>query len=334
MTIDVHTHYMPETVVEMLRSRNKAPFVDKDSDGNDVFHMPVGHLALPSDYTDMDGRLAFMDEAGVDAQLLSYAGLFGADSLPVDEALPILQTFNDHAAGLMKAHPKRFGCVAGLPFADMDAAVEEYRRARNDLGLLGAVLPMNYFLDRKIAEEMRPIFEVAKEIGGYLFLHPGPRPDQRPDLADGAPPAYGDNLMYRNSLDVQSRVGHSMVTLLMTDFLGGYADVPIHVANLGGTLPGIIERFDNLSLTRAPDDPLPSTLLRNVHIDCSSLGRRSIEMAVHFFGAELIMFGTDCPIFSTERSLTAIATADISETEKQAIRHDNAARLLKGLWAL
>lgn len=333
MTIDVHTHYMPETVVDMLRTRTKAPWVDKDDDGSDVFHMPVGHLALPSDYTDMEQRLAFMDEVGVDAQLLSYAGLFGADSLPVNEALPILQAFNDHAAELMKANPKRFGCVAGLPFADMDAAVEEYRRGR-DIGLLGAVLPMNYFLDRKIVEEMRPIFEVAKETGGYLFLHPGPRPDQRPDLADGAPPAYGDNLMYRNSLDVQSRVGHSMVTLLMTDFLDGYEDVPIHVANLGGTLPGIVERFDNLSMTRDPNAPLPSTLLRKVHIDCSSLGRRSLEMAVHFFGADLIMLGTDCPIFSTERSLTAIETADISDADKHAIRHGNAARLLKDLMPL
>lgn len=334
MTIDVHTHFMPESVVEMLRARTKPPFVDTDVDGVDWFHLPVNKLRLTSDYIDMDARLAFMDEVGVDAQLLSFAGLFGADSLPTEEAMPIVQAFNDQAAQLMQAHPKRFGCLADLPFADMDAAVVEYRRARNELGLLGAILPINYFLSREVAEQIRPVFEVVKEIGGYLFIHPGPRPDQRPDLADGAPPPYGDSSMHRSSLDVQSRVGHAMVTLLMTDFLDDYPDVAVHVANLGGTLPGTIERMDHMSEQRLPDAPKPSSHLRKLHIDCSSLGPRSLEMAVHFFGAELIMLGTDCPIFRTDRSLAAIEAADITEDEKQAIRHDNAANLLGELWQL
>ena len=147
------------------------------------------------------------------------------------------------------------------------------------------------------------------------------RPDQRPDLAAGAPPAYGDNLMHRNTLDVQSRVGHAMLTLLMTDFLDDYADVPIHVANLGGTLPAVVERLDNLSMERTPDAPLPSTQLRKVHIDCSSFGPHTLELAAHFFGADLILLGTDCPIFRTDRSLAAIEAADLTAAEKDGVRH-------------
>ena len=333
MTIDVHTHYIPKSVLAMLRARDKPPFVDH-ADGRDWFHLPVGEVVLTPDYMDMADRIRFMDEVGVDAQLLSFAGLFGADSLPVAEALPILQAFNDHAAELCKTHPDRLGALAGIPFADMDAARAEYRRARIDLGLIGVVLPINYFLSREFAEQMRPVFDVVKELGGYVFLHPGPRPDQRPDLAAGAPPAYGDNLMHRNTLDVQSRVGHAMLTLLMTDFLDDYADVPIHVANLGGTLPAVVERLDNLSMERTPDAPLPSTQLRKVHIDCSSFGPHTLELAAHFFGADLILLGTDCPIFRTDRSLAAIEAADLTAAEKDGVRHGNAARLLADLWPL
>jgi predicted TIM-barrel fold metal-dependent hydrolase len=331
MTIDVHTHYLPEEVVEMLRARTKAPSIERRPDGTDWFNLPVGGFAFTEDYVDMVARLEFMDTVGVDAQLLSFAGLFGADSLPVAEALPILRCFNDHAAALSKAHPAQFGCLADLPFDDMDAAVAEYRRARTELGLLGAILPINYFLDLATAERIRPIFDVADELGGHLFLHPGPRPDQRPDLVDGAPPAYGDNLMHRNSLDVQARVGHAMVTLTMTDFLSSYSGFSLHVANLGGILPAVIERLDHMRDRRAPDTPLPSSRIRGLYVDCSSLSSKTINLTANFLGADRIMLGTDCPIFDTDRTLAGIEGADLTADEK-AIRHTNAARLLADIW--
>ena len=104
------------------------------------------------------------------------------------------------------------------------------------------------------------------------------------------------------------------------------------VANLGGTLPDVIERIDHLSVTRTPDAPLPSSRARRVHVDCSSLGPRAIEIAAAVFGADHIVFGTDCPIFRTDWTFQAISRAQISETEKEGIRTANAARLLSPLW--
>jgi predicted TIM-barrel fold metal-dependent hydrolase len=119
-----------------------------------------------------------------------------------------------------------------------------------------------------------------------------------------------------------------MVTLLFSKFLDAYPDISLHVANLGGTLPMVIERMDNVSLARTPNAPLPSTRTNRFHVDCSSLGPRSLELAVAIFGANRIVLGTDCPIFSTEQSLHAIAMANIKTSDKQLILHDNAAELL------
>ena len=90
----------------------------------------------------------------------------------------------------------------------------------------------------------------------------------------------------------------------------------------------VIERMDNVSLTRTPDAPLPSSKANRFHVDCSSLGPRSLELAVAIFGANRIVLGTDCPIFSTEKSLNAVATANIKGSEKQLILNDNAKELL------
>lgn len=119
-----------------------------------------------------------------------------------------------------------------------------------------------------------------------------------------------------------------MVTLLFSDFLDAYPDISLHVANLGGTLAMVIERMDNTALTRTPEAPLPSAKASRIHVDCSSLGPRSLELAAAIFGVDRIVFGTDCPIFSTEQSLNAVATADISEADRQRILTTNAEKLL------
>ncbi len=331
MPVDVHTHYLPDALVQALREREQAPRIVA-VEGEERLIMPAGHLVFSRDYVDMDKRLSFMDEVGVDAQLLSLAGLFGIDSLPAAEAAPLCRLFNDDAATLMKSHPKRFGCVAALPFADMEAVLAEYRRAWTELGLIGAILPMNYFDSLESAQALRPLFDLADDLGGHLFLHPGPRPDQRRDLAGEMAPAHKDNLLERAALDVQHRVAQAMVTLLMTDFLDGYANLTLHAANLGGTLPAVVERMDHMTIVRAPNAPLPSSRLKRVMIDCSSLGTETIEFAAKFFGPEHIMLGTDCPIFRTDRTMAAIQATDLSAADKESMLHGNAARMLSKVW--
>jgi len=331
MAIDLHTHYLPEPVAEMMRARTQAPFISKGDDG-ETFHMPNGTLAIDAGYFDMEARLEFMDAGGVAAQMLSLAGLFGADSLPAEEALPICRAFNDNVSELSRGNRSRFAGLAALPFADMDAAVAEYERARTELGLIGAVLPNNFFLSLDWAQKIAPVMAAANRLGGHIFIHPGPRPDQRADLAPGHTPNVRDNPLARAALDVQSMVGHAMVTLLFTDYLDAYPDLSLHVANLGGTLPDVIERIDHLFVTRSPDASLPSSMARRVHVDCSSLGPRAIEIAVSLFGPEHIVFGTDCPIFRTDWTFQAIDNAQISEAEKEGIRTTNAARLLALFW--
>ena len=45
-----------------------------------------------------------------------------------------------------------------------------------------------------------------------------------------------------------------------------------------------------------------------------------IEIAAAFYGADKILFGTDCPIFMTDWSLDAVANSRLSDADKHAIR--------------
>ena len=332
MPIDMHSHYVPAELADALRRREAAPRIETLSDGSERLHLPIGALRFGADYMDMDARISFMDEVGVRRQLLSFPGLFGVDSLPLEEAKPLLLPFNDDLAALCRTAPNRFVGLAALPFADMDAAVAEFRRARTDLGLVGAILPVNGFLSLAEAEKFRPVFAAAQTLGGHLFLHPGRRPDEVPTHpGDAAKPPFADTMLPRQALDVQAKVASAMVTLLFSDFLDPYPDVSVQVANLGGTLPMVIERMDHAAKLRTPDDPLPSSRVRRIYVDCASLGPRAIEAAVAIYGADRVVLGTDCPIFRTDWTLEAIQTARLEPEDREKILSRNAEALLDGI---
>ena len=334
MVIDLHTHYCPEELAVELKKRTVPPFISRNNDNTQTFHMPHGLLDFPESFTDMEGRQKFMAEKGIKHQVLSFPGLFGVDSIAAEESLPLVKIFNDSVADLCKKFPDSFSGLAALPMADINLAKREFMRARNELGLIGAILPNNFFISEDQANNVAPIFQLAQEIGGHIFIHPGRRPDEVPKTYKKPNKIFTDFAPERLALTVQHNVSHCMVTLLFSDFLDAYPDITLHVANLGGTLPMVIERMDNVSITRTPNTALPSSRASRVHVDCSSLGPRAMEISVAIFGAEKILFGTDCPIFSTEQSLNAVNSANISNSDKQLILNGNAQQLLSPYTAM
>lgn len=335
MAIDLHVHWVPETLAEQLRARRVAPWIERAADGAEWLQMPIGRLAFTESYTDMGARLDFMDGLGVGRQVLSFPGLFGLDSRPAAEALPLLRLYNDETATLCGQHPDRFSGLAALPFDDIAAAVAEYRRARDDLGLIGAILPNNFFLSLDLAARLGPILDVAEEVGGHLFIHPGRRPEQAETMdavgdAAGAT-RYADSVMARRQLEIQHQVAEAMVTLIYGDLLDGYANFSIHIANIGGTLALVIERIQETARLRAPGEAPPMHRLRRLYVDSSSMGPRAIEAAVAIYGADRVVLGSDCPIYSTEFSLRALDEARIDAEARAAIRTGNAAAMLAGL---
>ena len=330
MTIDFHAHWVPEELAEALRKRSVPPHIAK-SDTGEQFHMPVGGLPYDDIYSDLTARLEFMDTHDIQTQVLSLPCLFGLDSRPAGEALPLLTLFNDATAVAAKKAPDRFAGLASLPFDDIHLAAQEYRRARRELGLIGAIVPINYFLSIQGVEALQPLLDMAEVEGGHLFLHPGRRSDEAEAMDAAGTDRYPDSVMARRQLEIQHQVAAAMVTLLWGGFSNKYQGFTLHVANMGGTLPLVVERMDYTSRMRTHESILPSERVRNssVLVDCSSMGPIAITAAVACFGAENILFGTDNPIYRSEWQLDAVRDANISDADRQAILHDNAVRALQ-----
>jgi predicted TIM-barrel fold metal-dependent hydrolase len=329
MMIDMHTHWRPAEIADALRARTREPRILRNQDGVEVLKASrMGEEPLASAFDDVDFHLARMDRQGVDVSVLSLLGSFcWIEAQPLDVAEPLCRIVNDGLSAICQKHPGRFAAYAALPLTDISAAAAELERALGLPGMIGAQIPGNFFLTRKDAEAMRPLFEVANRHQAVLFIHNGPRPgDAYPKVA-----ADTDNARRRNgTLDMQASLSSVMVTLCLTDYLADYPDAMIHVHNLGGNIPYEVERMDHRCLLDTPNEELPSSRFRKarVYVDCNSFGPRAIEAGVRPYGAERIVCGTDGTEFGCDWTRKALAEAQIGEDAREQILHGNAAALL------
>ncbi len=327
MTIDLHAHYVPLKLAEALRFRRATPLISRNDDGTEIYHMPVGPLQFTTAYTDIAERISFLDSVGIDVQVLSLPGLFGIDYLPAEQSVELVQLFNDDLSIQCQIYPGRLLGLAALPLDNIQESVSELKRAVESLGLIGAILPNNSFLTADHAHRLAPIFDYGQLKGLHFFIHPGWRPDECPVTSAPTDEPIG-MVISRGALKLQNAVAQAMTTLLYSDFLNSYPGITLHMANLGGTFPMVVERMDHTVVTRFPDEQKLSLGANRVHVDCSSLGPRAIEIAAAVYGVDKIVVGTDTPIFSAEWTLEAVKSASLSDSEKNSILSGNAAALL------
>ncbi|WP_347091166.1 amidohydrolase family protein [Sphingomonas parapaucimobilis] len=155
-----------------------------------------------------EGRLALMDEQGVDVQVLSLTTP-GLHNLGPGPAVECAWRVNDLVADACARHPTRFQGFAALPTSDPDAAARELERAVKELGLKGALL-CGRTRDRHLDHiTLRPMLATAAELGVPLFIHPQtPAPEVRAsnysgisERADLALAAFGLGWHYEAGLE-------------------------------------------------------------------------------------------------------------------------------------
>ncbi len=95
---------------------------------------PAGDLLYDLD----DGRLASMDAAGIDVQVLS-SSTTSVQYFEPARSVELARKANDHLAAAIARHPDRFYGFATLPTPDPAAAVVELERVVRDYHFKGAM---------------------------------------------------------------------------------------------------------------------------------------------------------------------------------------------------
>lgn len=118
-----------------------------------------------------DGRIAAMDAAGIDMQILSHS-VPGPETLEPAKAVELARRANDAVVAAIGRHPDRFRGFATLPMRDPAAAAAELERTVRDHGFVGALI--NGHVNGRYLDDtfFWPVFESAETLGVPIYLHP------------------------------------------------------------------------------------------------------------------------------------------------------------------
>src|SRR5215470_1924679 len=118
-----------------------------------------------------DKRIAEMDAAGIDMQVLSLNSP-GVEQLEPAEAIACARDANDFLAAAIKRQPTRFAGFASLPIQAPDEAAKEFERCVQQLGFKGTNInghTRGRYLDDPF---FSPILACADALQVPIYLHP------------------------------------------------------------------------------------------------------------------------------------------------------------------
>ena len=123
-------------------------------------------------------RLANMNSADIDFQVLSPNPLTYFHHISADDAIRFCQSHNNALAAIIGEHPTRLAGFAALPMQDIQAACEELERAVQELDLLGAYIGTD--IGRPLNDPALDVFyEKVVSLDVPLMIHPSPARHRR-----------------------------------------------------------------------------------------------------------------------------------------------------------
>lgn len=261
-----------------------------------------------------------MDGSAVARQVLSMSA--AAPYLDArDAAVHAAQFINDLHASTCRTYAGRFGFFAALPMPHVDAALAEIVRAFDDLHADGATFTTS-INGRSLADPaFEPVWAELDRRAAVVFLHP-------PGFACESRSIAESGLTWWLGAPVEDAV--CALQLIKAGFPLRYPRVKIILPHLGGFLPFVRYRIDRSAGNKMPGGDPPSVQYRKFWYDSANGEPESLLHAVHAYGADHVLFGSDFPYWtgpSYERAVHYLELAGLSERELQAIRSENARAL-------
>jgi predicted TIM-barrel fold metal-dependent hydrolase len=273
-------------------------------------------------------RLAAMDAAGIDVQVLSLT-MPGAQAFDAASAPAIARDANDRIREAIAAHPTRFAGFAALPTADPAAAATELDRAVRQLGFKGAMINGHTggeFLDDK---KYWAIFEAAQALRVPIYLHPRePHPAVMTAYFEGyeelATAAWGFTM---------DTVSH-FLRMIYGGVLDAFPDLTFILGHLGEGLPFFLHRLDDHTHYSLARRGLRKTMVEymteNVVVTCSGFfSVPALLCTVMAVGVDNVLFSVDWPYESNRLGVEFLASLPLSAGDREKIAHGNAERVLR-----
>ncbi|MBX9829015.1 MAG: amidohydrolase family protein [Xanthobacteraceae bacterium] len=276
-----------------------------------------------------DKRIADMDAAGIDMQVLSLNAP-GVEQADAAEQVPVSAEANDIMAEAVKKNPKRFAAFASLPIASPDKAAQELDRRVRQQGFKGALInghSRGRYLDDKF---FSPILERAEALNAPIYLHPTVPPKAVAEAYFGgfAPQVSGMFASAGWGWHIETAV--HVIRMVLGGVFDRHPKLQIVIGHLGEGIPFMLPRLNKNFSTEMTklQRPTGAYLRENVHYTFGGFNfPATFQNLVAEVGVERIMFSADYPWGSMADARAFLDKIPVSEADRARIAHGNAEKL-------
>ncbi|HXS41682.1 MAG TPA: amidohydrolase family protein [Stellaceae bacterium] len=284
---------------------------------------------IPKELLDLgETRLRYMDESGIDVQLLSF-GQPGAQGFGAEIAIPMARDANERLYEAMRKHPDRFAGFAALPTADPDTSARELERCVKEFGFKGAMIhghTQGAFLDEK---KFWGIFETAEKLDVPIYLHPAmPHPDAIKAYFAGYEELQGSAWGF--ALDTSCH----FLRIMFAGVFDAYPKLKIVLGHLGEGLPFAMHRLQDHTYRSAKRRGLKKTALDYIkdNLVVTTSGNwyePAFVCTLLALGIDNILFAVDWPYEPNRVAKDFLQNLSISDEDKEKLARLNSERLFK-----
>lgn len=330
MTIDFHAHVVPAPYVDVVRRGDVPGVLLESAGGTETLRIDGGgeagpvaqRIPLTAAYLEPAARVAAMDEAGIDVQVLSAVQFMYHYWLEADLAAALARVANDGIVALAHDQPARFVAMATVPLQDATLAVAELERV-HAAGVRSVEIGTHVAGGPLDAPALAAFWARAEALGTVVFVHPY-APLGRDRLG---------SYYLRNTLGNPFETAVAASRLIFGGVLERHPRLRFVLAHGGGALPSLVGRLNAGFVVdascRERGARRPSAYLGQLWYDTITHDVPALEYLISRVGASRVVLGSDYPFEIGDLDpVRTVEKLDVDAAAREAILHGNAAGLL------
>jgi aminocarboxymuconate-semialdehyde decarboxylase len=324
---DIHTHVVPQALIQRLAPAPRKGFGLDTSDGTRLVigGAPMRAPVMPAMY-DVEMRLKAMQQQGVAVQLVSPWIALVNDRLDVEDGYWLAETVNESIAEFVRAMPDRFLGIGSAPLRAPERTAAMLGPLIGDLGLVGVEINTTagpeVFLDDP---SLDPFWSAAEEHGAFIFIHPS-----LGGTAKQFARYYLNNLIH-NPLETSVAAAH----LIFGGVMERHPRLKICLVHGGGFLPYNRGRLTRGRLVREETTVAMAESFDEAfgrfYFDTVTHSASALSFLVGQAGAERVLLGSDYPFdMGDPDPVETVRAAKLKPTDEQLVMRGAAERLFGG----
>ena len=332
MPIDIHAHYVPPQLIDAVAARGKdiGVLLVQSGGASPALHFDYGFKVrpfFPRLVEPVDQRLAWLDEQGIDLQIVgTWPDIFGYGLAP-DACVAWHRMLNDTLAAWCTDNANRFAWIGSVPLSQPEVAAKELERA-SGLGACGVIISSN-IENINIGElPLDAFWRKAEALGMPVLIHPV--------LVGSAPRAakFGLAQVVQYTFDTTLGIG----SVLMSGVLDRFPGLKLVLSHGGGAYPYLAGRFDimhqRMDRTAQGDVAAeqPSAYATQMTYDSIVHAPKALRFLIDVAGLDNVVLGTDYSFPPADMEpLAHLRSAGLSAAEIDAIADANPRRVFARL---